>query len=68
MILNLSKYIDKEQAQGLYTRIDQKSRKLEQYYNKKNGLIVYVNSCLLEPKGKDILLSKILSVIVEKIE
>ena len=52
---NLPEYADKEWAQELHAGVEQLSVKLEKYYDKTDAPFVYPNSCLLEPKGKDIL-------------
>jgi len=52
---NLPEYADEEWIQELHAGVEQLSIKLEKYYDKTDVPFVYPDSCLLEPKGKDIL-------------
>jgi hypothetical protein len=52
---NLPEYTDEKWAQELHAGVEKLSIKLQKYYDKTNAPFVYPDSCLLEPKGKDIL-------------
>jgi hypothetical protein len=54
---NLPEYVDEEWAQELHAGVEKLSVKLQKYY-KTDAPFVYPDSCLLEPKGKDILLKQ----------